>query len=120
MISRWLIYNVFFIYNPNSLMFNSKTYVLNDFYLFIFCFDTTLLLILSILDFWSYYYFVDANNILFYIISSANNNDTNNNDNINKINQLKTQMEDVFYNTTWDKDNMMYKCIKKDLMETKI
>ena len=26
-------------------------------------------------------------------------------------------MEDVFYNTTWDKDNMMYKCIKKDLME---
>ena len=26
-------------------------------------------------------------------------------------------MEDVFYNTKWDKDNMMYKCIKKDLME---
>ena len=49
--------------------------------------------------------------------SSLSSSSNNNNDNINKINQLKTQMEDVFYNTTWDKDNMMYKCIKKDLME---
>ena len=49
--------------------------------------------------------------------SSLSSSSNNNNNNINKINQLKTQMEDVFYNTTWDKDNMMYKCIKKDLME---